>query len=346
MSSHNILDDFLSSIETTSRSIGLRVTPLTLLATIFAFLLPVGFFFLLAISQREEPALPPAGCRKLNKCGTSNLADQFSKKYNNGGEQSPSNPWQVKALMVYPLKSCAGVEIDKIHVGRQGLKYDRQYTFAQQVTSLPTLEGKVTSEWTFITLREFPRLAKVEVEMWEPDPESPDYRKDGEWVTSEGCIVVRFPFTPDTDFSVEGLKNCGKILAAKLAGNSEPMVEFHLPFNPTKERMKSKGYRKEKMKIFFDLPLALNAGCEVPEETMAKLKYTLGVSNPLTIFRIDPNSPREVLRNAPKKADVGFQPSVGMHDLVSRLLSIVHSCATLQVIRSDYQSSIQYKFKI
>lgn len=322
MASHNILDDLLSSIGAISHNVGLRATPLTLLTTLVALLLPLGSLFVLALSQREEPAPPPAGCRRLNKSGVSNLADQFSRKYDRGGEPSASNPWKVKALMVYPLKSCAGVELDKANVGFGGLKYDRQFTFAQQVTSLPTLEGKVKSEWNFITLRQFPRLAKVEVEMWEPDPGSPGYREDGEWVKCEGCIVARFPFTPDTDFSIAGLKNYGKILAARLAGNSEPMVEFRLPFNPTKERIKTKGYRKEQLKIFNDLPVALNAGCEVTEEMMLKLKYTLGVTNPLTIFRIDPNSPREVLRNAPKKADVGFQPSIGMHDLVGLLLAI------------------------
>lgn len=216
--------------------------------------------------------------------------------------------------MVYPLKSCAGVELDKSEVSHAGLKYDRQFTFAQQVTGLPTLEGKVESNWTFITLRQFPRLAKVEVELWVPDPQVMGYKEHGEWVENGGCIVARFPFSPDTELSLTGLKNYGKILAAKLAGKPEPMLEFRIPFNPTEKRTRGKGYRKEPLKIFDDTPTALNVGCEIPEETMAKLKYTLGVSNPLTLFRIDPENPREVLQNTPKKADVGFQTSIGMQD--------------------------------
>ncbi|KAF1980191.1 hypothetical protein BU23DRAFT_443973 [Bimuria novae-zelandiae CBS 107.79] len=314
MASNNLLDNILNSIPKTWHDIGLPATPIALLTTFLALLLPLISLYLLALSQREEPPPPPAGCRKLNKSGVSNLADQFLKKYDHGGEPSASNPWRVKALMVYPLKSCTGVELDKAEVRHSGLKYDRQFTFAQQVTSLPTLEGKVESQWTIITLRQVPRLAKVEVEMWIPDPEAPGYENEGEWVKSEGCLVARFPFTPDTDYSVNGMKNYGKILAAKSGGKSEPMVEFRIPFNPTKERMKSKGYRKEPVKIFNDVPIALNVGCEIPEETMAQLKYTLGVSNPLTLFRIDPDGPREVLQNAPKKEDVGFQPAIGMQD--------------------------------
>jgi hypothetical protein len=316
MASANPLDFLLNSIERTWREVGVRATPLALLTTTLALLLPIVSLYVLALTQREEPTPPPAGCRKLNKSGVSNLSDQFSKKYDHGGELSASNAWKVKALMVYPLKSCGGVELDKAEVGHSGLKYDRQFTFAQQVTSLPTLDGKVKSEWTFITLRQFPRLAKVEVEMWVPDPEAPGYDKDDEWVKSDGCIVARFPFSPDTDFSVAGIKSYGKILAAKLGGKSEPMVEFRIPFNPKKDRTKAKEYRKEPLKIFDDIHVALNMTCEVPEEIMLKLKYTLGLSNPLTIFRIDPESPRLVLQNAPKKEDVGFQTSIGMQDAV------------------------------
>lgn len=313
----NTLDDLLSSIQKTWHDVGFRATPLAVFVTSVALLLPFLFLYALALSQREQPLPPPAGCRKLNKSGPSNLVDQFSRKYDHGSKPSASNVWKIKAMMVYPLKSCTGVELQEADVGHRGLKYDRQFTFAQQVTGLPTLEGKVKSQWTIITLRQFPRLAKVEVDMWVPDPEAPGYEKDGEWVKSEGCIIARFPFSPDTELSVAGIKNYGRILAAKLGGKSEPMVEFRIPFNPTKDRSKAKGYRKETVKIFEDAPVALNMGCEIPEETMAKLKYTLGVSNPLTLFRIDPDAYRPVLLNAPKKEDVGFQTSIGMQDAVS-----------------------------
>lgn len=316
MAAPHALDFLLDSIEKTWHHVGVRATPLALFTTSLAILFPIISLYILALTQREQPIPPPVGCCKLNKSGASNLSDQFSKKYDHGGEPSASNSWKVKALMVYPLKSCGGVELDSAEVGHRGLKYDRQFTFAQQVTSLPTLEGKVKSEWTFITLRQFPRLAKVEVEMWVPDPEAPGYDKDGEWVKSDGCIVARFPFSPDTDFSVAGIKNYGKILAAKLAGKSEPMVEFRIPFNPNKDTIKANGYRKEPLKVFDDAPVALNVGCNLPHEIVDKLKYTLGVSNPLTIFRIDPDSPRLVLQNAPKKEEVGFQTSIGMQDAV------------------------------
>jgi hypothetical protein len=302
------------------KDVGIYAEPATLLITLLVCLFPVIVALVLALSQRETPLPPPAGCRKLGIKGRSNLHDQYSRLYARGGTRTPGNPWTVKALFIYPLKSCAPVELEKSEVFRTGLKYDRQFTLGQYVTSLPTMEGKVHSEWQFMSMRKFPRLAKVETEIWVPDSSAPGYSKDGEWVQSDGCLLVRFPFSPDSDFSLDGLKNYGKILAAKMAGRAEPMLEFRVPFNPTKERMKSKGYKRQELRIWKDAPQALDVSPDVGRETLAKLKYTLGTSNPVTLFRIDPENPRQVFKNAPKKADVGFQTTIGMQDSVRTTL--------------------------
>lgn len=289
----------------------------TILYTIFVTLSPFILIALFAFTQRDRPSPPPAGCRRLGVKGRGNFEDQYSKKYAKGGDATKEKPWTVKALFIYPLKSAGSVELDKSEVLRTGLKYDRQFTLGQYVTSMPGLDGKVTSEWQFCTQRKFPRLAKVETEIWVPDPSAKGYDKDGEWVKSEGCLVIRFPFSQDTDFSLQGLKSWGKILAAQMAGKPEPMLEFRVPFNPCKERIESKGYKSETLRIWKDSPVALNMGCEVDPELLAKLKYTIGTTNPITLFRIDTNKFREVYKCAPKKEDVGFQTAIGMQDSVS-----------------------------
>lgn len=317
----NVLDDILNSFG----KLLPELTPFSMLITVFVTAFPVLVLLVLAISQTEKPQPPPAGCRKLGLNGLkgrSNFADQYSKKYaDRPVEPGKVKPWTVKALFIYPVKSCGPVELEKSDVFHHGMRYDREFCFAQQVTSLPTLEGKVDSEWHFMTLRKFPRLAKVETEIWIPDPSVPSYREDGEWVKSDGCIVIRFPFSPDTDFTLEGLRNYGKMLAAKLAGRTEPVLEFRVPFNAPKERVKSKGYSNEVLRIWKDNPVAFNVGSEIDPEILAKLRYTLGAANPITLFRIDPSKRREVFKNAPKKADVGFQTVIGMQDSVSRLIS-------------------------
>ncbi|EUC48645.1 hypothetical protein COCMIDRAFT_86809 [Bipolaris oryzae ATCC 44560] len=291
-----------------------NVTMERILLAGIAGLLPFAILLVLGILQSPRALPPPAGCRKLGIKGRSNLEDQYSKRYAKGGDPIPEKPWTIKALFIYPLKSGGPIELEKHEVIRTGLKYDRQFTLAQQVTSLPSLDGKVSSEWQFMTQRSFPRLAKVETEMWVPDPSARGYKEDGEWVKSEGCIVIRFPFTPDTDFTLEGLANYGKIMAAKLVGKSEPTLEFRVPFNPPQERIKSKGYTKEVLHIWKDTPVALNMTSEIDREAFEKLRYTLGAANPVALFRIDTNAYRAVGNNAPKKEDVGFETVIGMQD--------------------------------
>ncbi|KAF9694149.1 hypothetical protein EKO04_007805 [Ascochyta lentis] len=294
--------------------LGIQVTTRLFVTTILVTLSPFIFIFLFALTQRDAPPPPPAGCKKLGIQGRGNFEDQYSKKYAKGGDATKEKPWTVKALFIYPLKSARPVELDKSQVLRTGLKYDRQFTLAQYVTSMPGLDGKVKSEWQFCTQRKYPRLAKVETEIWVPDPSAPGYEKDGEWVESEGCLVIRFPFSQDTDFSLEGLKSWGKILAAQIAGKSEPMLEIRVPFNPSQERIKTKGYKNETLRIWTDSPVALNMGCEIDSDLLAKLRYTIGTTNPITLFRIDTNKYREVYKCAPKKEEVGFQPAIGMQD--------------------------------
>lgn len=315
--------------EAAKEKYGLEITPLTVVYTILASLSPFIFIALFALTQRDTPSPPPAGCRKLGVAGRGNFEDQYSKKYAKGAEATPSKPWTVKALFIYPLKSAGPVELDKSDVVRTGLKYDRQFTLAQRVTSMPTLDGKVTSEWHFCTQRKFPRLAKVETEIWVPDPSAPGYDKDAEWVKSEGCLVIRFPFSQDTDFSIEGLKSWGRILAAQMAGKSEPMLEIRVPFNPSQERIKTKGYKSEVLRIWTDQPVALNMGCEVDPELLAKLRYTIGITNPITLFRIDTNKYRDVYKCAPKKQDVGFQTAIGMQDSVNFFQVQVHNSSNV-----------------
>ncbi|KAF2805575.1 MOSC-domain-containing protein [Mytilinidion resinicola] len=299
-------------------------SPISYGLTLLSLLIAVILLGILQVHKSYTKQVSPEGCRRIGLQGRSNLADHQDLRYSSGSNPGISldgTPlWRVKALFIYPIKSCRRIELDHGEIIRTGMKYDRQFCFAQQVTSLPSSEENkdgshtVKSEWNFITQRTFARMAKVETEMWIPDPSSPTYSPNAEFVKSDGCIVMRFPFSPDVDLSWSGVKALASLIAAKLYGQSEPMVEQCIPFNPSLDRIKEKGYTSEKMKIWKDAPEALNMGAEMPEDVMAKLKYSLGVTNPLTLFRIDTQKYREVFKCAPKKQDVGYQIIIGMAD--------------------------------
>ncbi|KAJ9629828.1 hypothetical protein H2203_002209 [Taxawa tesnikishii (nom. ined.)] len=101
---------------------------------------------------------------------------------------------------------------------------------------------------------------------------------------------------------------------AKRDWNVEPTINFKLPLLPTAEHMREKCYTRERMQIWKDNPEAINMTSEIPPPVLAQLKYVLGVSNSLAIFRADPLKSREILRNAPRREEAGYQPSVDFAD--------------------------------
>ncbi|KAF2091915.1 MOSC-domain-containing protein [Saccharata proteae CBS 121410] len=306
--------------------------------------------------RRNNPFQSPAGCRRLGlEEGTSNLADQYDPRY---ARARPQVAWPdsrlvatVKALCIYPVKSCYPVELSRGEVVRTGMQYDRQFTFAQLTSSVAQdASCGITHQWNFITQRQAPCLTKVKTEVWVPDPASPTYSSDAEYVKSGGCIVVKFPYTDDKLWLMESLERLGaKIRATFLPANNASLdVSFRIPIWPTPERIKS--YPIEKMKIWNEMPDALNMGNEIPDDVLAKLKYSLGISNPLTLFRTHPDRCREVFRCAPRKEDVGYQPVVGMADaypLHIMSLSSVHDVA--KHLPKDYScklDAIRYRANI
>ena len=263
------------------------------------------------------------GCRSLGLVGRSNMDDQYATQ--NVGTTSASK-CEVKALFIYPIKSCGRIELSRSDVVATGLYYDRQFCFAQLLSEqAEKSDGDLgvnmewTHKWKFVTQRRFPRLSQIHTEVWIPDVSAPDYSPGSEWVKSKGCLVCKFVFTPDWEwnglFRMETVRTLGAIVKAKLAARSftaEPMVTFRLPIAPDGAR--ASRYGREIMHIWKDSPEAINVTTEIPQATLAKLKYFLGVSNPLALFMADPFKRRDIFRNAPTRDEAGYQPGTGFAD--------------------------------
>ena len=192
------------------------------------------------------------------------------------------------------------------------MEYDRQFTFAQLKSPFPV--GAITPEkekaahkWEFITQRQFPLLAKVRTEMWVPDQSVETYTPHAEDVESGGVIIMSFPYQE------AGWKGMVAKWGAAVKGTI-PEKQFRVPFNPSEVQIEKAGYSYEKMTIWKDTISALNMEIEIPEE----LRYYLGISNKLGLFRIDNSKLREVYRNAPTKQEIGYQPVTGFQDAVSK----------------------------
>lgn len=246
-----------------------------------------------------------SGCFRLGLYGRSELDDQYLEEGNSRRRQHDHHYGEkqqravVKAIFVYPIKSCGGVELQRGGIISTGMVCDRIFSFAQLVST------DTTHEWRFITQRQFPKLALLQTELWLPDveqvSENTELDKIGSWSMNGGCVVVRFPYPTDARY-----------------GSSAETVTIRLPLNATYERSRAKQYVEENVTIWTDRPLAINITNEIDPNSLAKLKYFLGVSNPLGLFKQHDDQLRRISRSLPpNSADqdyrVGFPDAFPIH---------------------------------
>ena len=290
----------------------------TYVLTILAICIPP--IILLTFYEREQARLraeQPKGCRKLGMKIESNLLNEFDKKFSEGRppstEETSAEWWRLKSMWIYPVKSCRGVELNRGTIIATGMEYDRQFTFAQLKSPPPVPQStsdktKPAHKWEFITQRQFPLLAKVRTEMWVPDQSVDTYTPHCEDVESGGVIILSFPYQE------AGWRGTVAKWGAAVKG-TVPEKHFRVPFDPSPVQIEKAGYSFEEMTIWKEKVNALNLEIEIPEE----LRYYLGISNKLGLFRIDNSKLREVHRNAPTKEELGYQLVTGFQDAVSPL---------------------------
>ncbi|CAG8952385.1 hypothetical protein HYFRA_00001132 [Hymenoscyphus fraxineus] len=290
-----------------------RISTTTYVVTALAICLPP--IIALIIYEREQAKLlaeQPQGCRKLGLKIESNLLNEYDKKFAEGRppstEETSAEWWRLKSMWIYPVKSCKGVELNRGTIIATGMEYDRQFTFAQLRSPFPVNAAtpekeKAAHKWEFITQRQFPLLARVRTEMWVPDQSVDTYKPHAEDVESGGVVIMSFPWQE------AGWRGTVAKWGASFMGKV-PEKQFRIPFDPSPVQIEKAGYSFEEMTIWKETVSALNMEIEIPDE----LRYYLGISNKLGLFRVDNSKLREVHRNAPKKEDLGYQPVTGFQD--------------------------------
>ncbi|KAH6856605.1 hypothetical protein B0I37DRAFT_367910 [Chaetomium sp. MPI-CAGE-AT-0009] len=293
-----------------------------LLITIFAFFLPILLYF---------PPVPPSQRDALLETHTqvglgpseSGLKGHQHHHHPTKDNNTVTTP-KIRSLWIYPLKSCRGIEVRQSRVLPTGLEFDRLYTFAQLKSPFPVGLQSATKEkeahaWHFITQRQFPLLATVQVDLFVPDPvktrgsgsgglQPQPTPSTGEASPSPApFLLVRFPWRE------RGLRGALGWAGAKLARGwrAQPEKEFVLPVAfPSPDEIATRGYTREEVVVWRDTVPALNMRAELPPE----LALYLGVSNTLGLFRVDPACLRVVRRCAPGPAEAGYQPVTGFQD--------------------------------
>ncbi|KAK4237298.1 hypothetical protein C8A03DRAFT_44832 [Achaetomium macrosporum] len=280
-----------------------------LLITIFLFFIPLLTFFPPVPPSQRDALLETHTQIGLRSAQSGLTGQQQGAASPNGVKSGETSSGKISSLWIYPLKSCRGIEVSQSKVLPTGLEFDRLYTFAQLKSQFPVGvqsagEEKASHSWHFITQRQFPLLATVQVELFAPDIIKARGQPSK---VAEPFLLVRFPWQEP------GLRGVLSWAAAKIARgwSARPEKEFLLPVAfPSQEDIAALGYAYEEVTIWRDTVTALNMEAELPRE----LSLYLGVSNRLGIFRIDPDRLRNVYRCAPTKDEAGYQPVTGFQD--------------------------------
>ncbi|EGR51916.1 uncharacterized protein TRIREDRAFT_21442 [Trichoderma reesei QM6a] len=286
------------------------VAVILLLTTVVVFAIPV-FILFPPIPVERSDALQQTHTKVGIAPSHSNLRAQTSPDHNH----QPGKAARIQSLFIYPVKSCRGIEVDRSRVLPKGLEFDRLFAFARQkpeagrdAAVLSGEEGEEgarrAAQWEVLTLRQVPLLANVQVDLWLPDAGKTS-RQLGR--VGGRFVVIRFPWRDS------GLRGVAQWISAKLSRGlgGIPEREFMLSIDfPSPEEIKAAGYCYGDARLFNKTIHALNLRNEVPPE----LALYLGVAAPVTIFMIDPARRREVMRNAPRKEDAGYQPVIDFQD--------------------------------
>ncbi|THC94532.1 hypothetical protein EYZ11_005973 [Aspergillus tanneri] len=283
-------------------------------------LLPI-IVFLAHQLPHFKTSLRPKGCRRLGLAADqSNLRDEFDPKYSHGVPESSVDvdgrpSWRIKSLFTYPIKSCAGIELDVSDVERTGLTHDRQFCFAEYISPSPgTVSSPAHTQWTMRTMRDgqFSRMALIRPEIWIPDPTASDYSSDLEEVKSHGVMIIYYPRVPSWR---NGLLAYLEHIAITL-GLLHAEQSFRVPLSPPSDLLSN--YPSTRVKVWKDSPFAYDYAQHIPPSLLDFLcapgNESSSSRGPLTLFRVHPSYHREIFRCAPRKETLGFQPITGFAD--------------------------------
>ena len=258
-------------------------------------LIPIIFLFVRESRRQKSKDLVPKGFTKLSlpRMTLSHLHDEKEDRYAQG-DSADATPWSVKALLIHPIKSCAAIELESVAMDGAGMLWDRKFAFAEL---LPSQSGE-EPQWTFRTLRQpgLEKMARIRPEIWLRDGKTSPKDQQAD---AEGFLVVKFPYLPSGPLAIVD----DALLTMDLIDDE---AAFCVPLVPPPNHK----YPVEKVTIWKDSPKWVNYGEHIPPS----FQKWLGTKNPISLFRVDPQSYRQVFRNAPKRDEVGYQPVVGFAD--------------------------------
>ena len=225
-----------------------------------------------------------------------------------------------------------------------GLKYDRQFAFAEWNGGE---EGTGKGAWNFITQRTHPLLTQVRSEVWVPDEGCSTYSVREPNVRSRGVLVIRYPIFSSGGF-LDGVLSALVLFGLKRLSSGI----VHLPYDPTPEQIEENGYTLETLTIWKSHPTALliaSTKSQHPQHWIRDLQKALQTSKPLALFRVANGHERNPKGCAPSPEDLGYTSVIGFADsypLHVMNLASVHDLAGRQHPQAARLSALQFRANV
>ena len=294
----------------------------------------------------QRPSVsPPRGCRRLGIQTASNLADEYSPQYSSAilAQHGPKGEivGKVKALFIYPIKSCARLELAHGAVIKTGMKYDRQFAFAEW-----NVDAKGHGCWKFITQRTNPMLTQVRSELWIPDENSPTHSAKEPNMQSNGVLTIRYPHADGGFWAI--ISNLFTLFGRK----PSEYDTVSLPYDPSPEQIKENGYVLEEFTIWKAQPTALliaSTKCLRPQRWIKDLQRIIQPPKPLALFRVAHGHERQPKGCAPSRGDLGYTSIIGFADsypLHILNLASVHDLTRKQHPQAPKLSALQFRANV
>ena len=245
---------------------------------------------------------------------------------------------------MYPIKSCAGFELAQGEVVKTGLKYDRQFAFAEWNGGD---EGTGKGGWKFITQRTHPLLTQVRPEVWVPNEDCSTYSVKEPNVRSRGVLVIRYPIFSSGRFWDVVLRALALFGLKRLRSGI-----VHLPCDPTPEQIEQNDYTLETLTIWKSHPTALliaSTKSPRPQQWVSDLQKALKTSKPLAFFRVAHGHERSPKGCTPSHEDLGYTSVIGFADsypLHIMNLASVHDLAGRQHPQAPTLSALQFRANV
>ncbi|KAJ6097010.1 hypothetical protein N7486_007756 [Penicillium sp. IBT 16267x] len=267
------------------------------------------------------------------------MADQYDSKFDASEGTAIDAPVRIKAIYIYPVKSCGPVEVNRALLTKTGFMYDRCFAFATK-----NGKGNSASEWRFISQRTKPCMSQIKTELWLPHKES---NPRDPLVQAGGCVVMTFR-DPDIPSWINRLETSFH----KQDLSVTPEFSVIAPLHPTPTQIDEFQIRLKDFGIHHRVAKGLDmANIPSVAASLPKLKKFLKIPEGqcLTLLKCTPDTLHRTDRNLAPLENIGTPAVHGYTDqqpININSLSTVHAVSVLLPPENQPLNALRYRANI